>query len=272
LTAETRRLTLNAAAGPVEGYLCRVHASDGNYGTGFGYDPTTAHEMAILDAEARSEGLPLVEVLGGEAGTVQSAFRVHDRSKHGGLREARGVLSEGYTMIRVPAESAGIASISSLDFETILLDFDERPSERALEEVRMVTDAEIVVIAPREFDADVPVYVKVTSEEELHALEEADGVALSVQRVGFLDTVILGRKAREQGLDVAILTEVESAISVKAAAHIAGALGAEICDLSGHLPLYEDLESLGYAPEIELTGPGREVRVHHDPYELAEAP
>ncbi len=269
MTAETRRLTLNAAAGPVTGYLCRVHTPDGTPGLGFGYDPTTAHEMAILDAEARSEGLPLTEILGGEPRTLQSALRLHPED---GPREAQHGLTAGYTTARIPADTPHATAISTLDFDTILLDFPDHPNERTLEEIRAATDAEIIALTPREFDADVPVYVKVRTEDELHALDAADGVALTVQRVGFLDTILLGRKAREQGLKIAILTELESAVSVKAAAHLAGALNAEICDLSGHLPLYEDLESLGYAPELELTGPGREVRVHHDPYELAEAP
>ncbi|HII69678.1 TPA: mandelate racemase/muconate lactonizing enzyme family protein [Methanopyrus kandleri] len=269
---ETRRVTLNGAAGRVDGYVCRVYSSEGHYGTGFGFDPAVAHEMAVMDAEARSQGLPLAELLGGEPRTVESACSVHELGKHGALREARDNLSVGYTVVRVRADSAGLSSVSALDFETVLLEFTDRPSERALEEVRSVSDAEIVVISPEEFDAEVPIYVRVTSEEDIHGLGSAEGVALSVQEVGFLDAVLLGRKARELGFKIIVLTEVESAVSVKAAAHLAGALRAEYCDLSGHLALYEDLESLGYAPEVELTGPGREVRVNHDPYELAEAP
>jgi len=255
----------------VKGYLCRVETSSGQPGLGFGFDPITAQEMALADAEAREDGIPLCELFGGSPGVeVTSVLHVSSHDRHGVWNEAWGGAGAGYESLMVEAGSA-VAPLSCAGPETLIVDGRGKDADRTVEEAKEIC-SDVVLLSDREVDTDVPLFVEVSSREELENVEEASGVALSVQRVGFLDSVLMGERARDMGFAVMVLTERESAVSVKAAAHLAGALEAEYADLSGHLGIVGDFEALGYAPEMELTGPGREVRVHHDPYELAEAP
>ncbi len=256
---------------PIEGYLCRVETTSGQPGLGFGRDPVTAQEMALADAEAREDGIPLCELFGGRPGVeVDSVLHVTSHDKHGVWTEAWGGSGAGYEALRVEAGSA-VTPIANTNPETVIVDGRGKDADRTVEEAKEVCH-DVILLSDREVDTDVPLYVEVASEENLENIENASGIAISVQKTGFLDTILLGERAREQGLSIMILTEMESAVSVKAAAHIAGALEAEYADLSGHLGAAGDFEALGYAPEMILTGPGREVTVPHDPYELAEAP
>ncbi|MEO2241451.1 MAG: enolase C-terminal domain-like protein [Euryarchaeota archaeon] len=268
----------------VRGYLCRCRMAGGR-GTGFGLTRRVAEELAALDALTRAAGLPLRDALGGGRDSVRSFATVDLVGPERAEKLARAYRESGYDLLKVKVGSGSLeddvrrvrACVRVGGFRALILDGNAGLNpEEALELLDRVEFHGDVYLEqptpPGELDevrgsCDAPVIVDAMDvgadrlEEILHG-DAADLVNVKVQELGLLGGLRVARRARELGLGVMVGCAVESFCSIAAAAHLAGAVDAELCDLDGHLFLREDVvENPGPAPELELTGPGWGVRV-----------
>ncbi|MHC1580647.1 enolase C-terminal domain-like protein [Methanopyrus sp.] len=268
----------------VRGYLCRCRVAGGR-GTGFGLTRRVAEELAVLDALARAADLPLRDALGGGKDSVRSFATVDLVGPERAGELARSYREAGYELLKIKVGSGSLeedvrrvrACVRVGGFRALILDGNAGLSpEEALElldRVEFRGDVYLEQPTPPEDlgevreSCDVPVVVDVMDvgedglEETLRS-DAADLVNVKVQELGLLGGLRVARRARELGLGVMVGCAVESFCSIAAAAHLAGAVDAELCDLDGHLFLREDVvENPGPAPELELAGPGWGVRV-----------
>ncbi len=268
----------------VRGYLCRCEVAGGR-GTGFGLSERVAEEIAALDALARAASLPLREVLGGGRSRVRSFATVDlvDPVRAGEI--ARDYHRAGYELIKVKVGSGDLeedvrrvrACVRAGNFRALIVDGNAGLSaEETLELLdRVEFGGRVYLEQPtplEELDevresCDVPVIVDAMDVggdrlEEVLGEGSFDLVNVKVQELGLLGGLRVARRAREVGLGVMVGCAVESFCSIAAAAHLAAAVDADLCDLDGHIFLRDDVvKNPGHAPEFKLTGPGWRVEV-----------
>jgi L-alanine-DL-glutamate epimerase-like enolase superfamily enzyme len=246
-------------------------------------------EMAILDAWARLDGLPLWRWLGGGgvAPTLMTDITLPILAPSRMVELALHWRALGFTAFKVkvgksleadlatleqlvravpeatfrPDANAGLQVEEALTYARVAgrlgarLECFEQPC-RSLAELKEVAQVlELPVLA----DESVKSFEDFV---ELRALQGADGVNLKIAKSGgMVDAFVIGAAARGYGMPLMVGGMVETRLGMTAAAHLAAALGAvEFCDLDTAWLLTEDPFIGGYVadgPRYTLpSGPG----------------
>lgn len=222
------------------------------------YDGTrpgrSAHHVALLDASARLQGIPLYRALGG----ASALPLITDITLPIGAPARRADLATTYWgqgfrcfKLKVGADLAqDVATLEHLAAATpgarLVLDANEGFSaEEALELLRRLEPLDLRVDCfeqpcPRDaLDALRAVKegteVPVVADESLASLDDlvrlvaaeaVDGVNLKLVKIGGIDRCLaIGRAAQEQGLALMVGAMIESRLGLSAMAHLACALG-----------------------------------------------
>ncbi|WP_456436737.1 enolase C-terminal domain-like protein [Methanopyrus sp.] len=268
----------------VRGYWCTC-VIEGDTGRGFGLCRGIAEEMAILDAAARRYDEPLCTVLGGEPTSIESFATVDLVGTELAEKLARRYYLRGYRKLKVKVGGdlkrdleRLEACVESAEFDALILDGNEGLTVEGVFRLLDLLDfdGDVYLEHPTPPDSleevcescEVPVIVDVMDlgarsiDDVLDVAEPCDIVNIKAQEAGFVGGLRLARDAQEEGFRVMIGCVVESFSSVSAAAHLAAAVEADLCDLDGHLFLNEDVVSNPrYAPVMVTEGPGWEVRM-----------
>ncbi|WP_368408866.1 dipeptide epimerase [Halorussus limi] len=251
-----------------------------------------ALETAVLDAYARSRGLALSELFGGPPETVETDLTIPIVGSDEARERAASAAGAGFSHLKIKAGDGVSAAVervaaaregapeaalkvdanqgwSSKETLRFLRRLRERGVELALLEQPVHRD-DLAGLARVRDRARAPVAADeaVFSPEDALAVVRADAADVINVKLGKSGPVAAGEIAAvadAANLDLMVGCMLESALGIRASAHVVAGLGSfDYVDLDGNRLLAEDVAASEAGPDIEIAGPGHGVVPERD--------